>query len=319
MAEHDNAGFPLTYCLLSTATAIDQVKCTKVLSAWAKCLCDKYGAELKFIHVDKDMAEIGCSKMIWTAKINLCWWHLRRAVRTRLAKGKLSTTPYNLDRARAEYQFISADFIPPGTRTDIDDYEGGLPDDQSPASIVQQSSSINQPANPSQPPALAEISNSLKIKFRVPDIASAVGRVIRGVGFKLTLAPTKQASSDGDDDEVGCNSDKESDADGNGISLDDDDADDGKPGRHTFCPELYRNAIVNMMEKHYCAHPLIPGYSRPHAIGIKQWAVQSIYNFCVKHELPEVWVYLWENWYHKGRWELWARSGHEMIPVFDLY
>jgi len=277
MGEHDNAGFPLTYCLLSTATAVDQGKHTNTLSTWAKCLCDKYGIEPKFIHVDKDMAEIGCTKMIWTAKINLCWWHLRQAVRTQLAKAKLSTTPYNLDRAGAEYQFISTDFTPPGTQTDIDDYEGGLPDDQSPVSRVQEPSSINQPANPSQPPALAEISNSLKIKFQIPDIASAVGHVIRGVGFKLTLAPTKQASID--DDEEGGNSDKESDTDGNGISLGDDDDNDGKAGRHTFCPALYRDSIVNMMEKHYCTHPLIPGYARPHAIGIKQWAVQSMYNF----------------------------------------
>ena len=57
MGEHDNTGFPLTYCLLSTATAIDQGKHTKALSAWAKCLRDKYGIEPKFIHVDKDMAE----------------------------------------------------------------------------------------------------------------------------------------------------------------------------------------------------------------------------------------------------------------------
>ena len=141
-----------------------------------------------------------------------------------------------------------------------------------------------------------------------------MGHIICGVGFELTLVPTKQASSNGNDSEVGCNSDRESDADGNGISLD-DDADDGKPGHHTFCPELYHNAIVNMMEKHYRGHSLILGYSHPHAIGIKQWAVQSIYNFCVKHKFPEVWVYLWENWYHKGHWELWACSGHEMIPV----
>ena len=120
MGEHDNAGFPLTDCLLSMSTAIESIP-KRLL--WAKCLCDKYGIELKFIHIDKDMAEIGCSKMIWTTKINLCWWHLWWAVRTQLAKGKLPTTSYNLDWARAEYQFIGANFIPPGTCTDIDDYD----------------------------------------------------------------------------------------------------------------------------------------------------------------------------------------------------
>ncbi|KAI9439429.1 hypothetical protein F5148DRAFT_1278386 [Russula earlei] len=48
MAEHNNAGFPLSYCLISTAAAIDQGKRTNALAAWA----------------------------------NLCWWHLRRALAT---------------------------------------------------------------------------------------------------------------------------------------------------------------------------------------------------------------------------------------------
>ena len=76
MGEHDNAGFPLTYCLLFTATAVDQEKWMKALSAWAQCLQDKYGVNPVFIHTDKDMAEISCSRMAWNVKINLCWWHL---------------------------------------------------------------------------------------------------------------------------------------------------------------------------------------------------------------------------------------------------
>ena len=95
MGEFNNAGFPLSYCLLSTATAIDQRKRTKALAAWAQCVHDKYSLNSVFIHTDKDMAEIGCSRMVWDAKINLCWWHLRRAVRARLAKGKLSTSEDN--------------------------------------------------------------------------------------------------------------------------------------------------------------------------------------------------------------------------------
>src|SRR5258708_33513376 len=87
MGEYDNAGFSLSYCLLSTATAIDQRKRTKSLSAWATCLRDQYGVDAEFTHVDKDMAEIGTLKEVWQkSKISLCWWHLRRAVRTQLAK-----------------------------------------------------------------------------------------------------------------------------------------------------------------------------------------------------------------------------------------
>src|SRR6266446_10644601 len=120
MGEYDNAGFPLTYCLLSIVTAIDQGKRIKASTAWACCLRDKYSVKPVFIHTNKDMAEISCAKVVWDAKLNLCWWHLRRAVRMRLAKAKLSTTPYNIDRAMAEYAFISANFFPPGIRVDTE-------------------------------------------------------------------------------------------------------------------------------------------------------------------------------------------------------
>jgi hypothetical protein len=72
--------------------------------------------------------------------------------------------------------------------------------------------------------------------------------------------------------------------------------------------------IIKMVERHYCAHPLVSGYAPPEPIGIKLWAVQQMYNFCVKHELPEVWAYLWENWYRRGRWERWACCMHDLIP-----
>jgi hypothetical protein len=40
-----------------------------------------------------------------------------------------------------------------------------------------------------------------------------------------------------------------------------------------------------------------------------------MYDFCVKNELHEMWAYLWENWYQKGCWELWAHSAHDLILV----
>jgi hypothetical protein len=59
MGKYDNAGFPMTYCLLSTATAIDIGKRKKAIVAWSQCLRDKYGVNPVFIHSDKDMGEIG--------------------------------------------------------------------------------------------------------------------------------------------------------------------------------------------------------------------------------------------------------------------
>ena len=104
LGEYDNAGFPLAYCLLSTAESLEINKRTTALIAWATTLRDKYGVYPVFTHIDKDMAEISMLRSVWiNGKIQLCWWHLRKAVRERLAKGKLSTTPYDALQAQSEF------------------------------------------------------------------------------------------------------------------------------------------------------------------------------------------------------------------------
>ena len=354
MAEHDNAGFPLSYCLLSTATAIDLGKQTKALTARAKCLKDKYGVNPKFVHVDKDMAEIGMARVVWNAKISLCWWHLRRAVRTRLANGKLSTTPYNVARARAEFPFIDLNFKPKG-KADPKEFEGRAHanadnSEQASATTTTAASSstatlpqiprvtfvLPQSSNPTPKaaakPTLTNAMNTLRIRVPAQKISrvqpatsmepgkenrinlSALVKTNGGTRKKLTirlLPPQKRSPVEGitssapETADKGAQSDEES-----------EESEEEEPAkRRTFCPMIHRDTIVNMMEKHYCAHPLIPGYAPPSSEGIRHWAVRQMYNYCFKNELPEVWAYLWENWYREGRWELWARSTHPMIPI----
>jgi hypothetical protein len=128
LGEYDNSGFPPAYCLLSTAESLEIGKRTKALTAWATALRDKYGIYPVFVHVDKDMAEIGMSRFVWiNGKIQLCWWHLRKAARERLAKGKLSTTPYDARQAQSEFPFINITFTPKGGG-DATEYEGGARD-----------------------------------------------------------------------------------------------------------------------------------------------------------------------------------------------
>lgn len=68
--------------------------------------------------------------------------------------------------------------------------------------------------------------------------------------------------------------------------------------KHTFCPDEYQQPIINMLEHHYCTYLLIPCYSHPTPAGIQEW--EQMYNYCMEHDLQEVWAYLWENWYHSG-------------------
>jgi hypothetical protein len=81
-----------------------------------------------------------------------------------------------------------------------------------------------------------------------------------------------------------------------------------------FCPPDLQEAVIDLIEKHLCAHPLIPGYSAPDPLSIRCWAVKRIYEFCWDHDLRELWAYLWENWYRADRWGLWACSSHPEIP-----
>jgi hypothetical protein len=317
----------------------------KALSAWARCLRDKYAVNPMFTHVDKDMAEIGCSKEIWgDSKISLCWWHLRRAVRTRLTKVKLATTPYNVKRACAEFSFIDKEFIAPGTKVDVEDYEAGIPDNEELLPLV--SDDTNQTP-------LGETTNSLHIRIPprnqrpaqstrkegddittdsattksankettgvLKTLPSDMPQKIRAKNFTLRLLSTTQPRPETSTNSLHITipqTREDDDITSDSVNKDvSEEEDDGKQHRRTFCPSLYRVPIVDMMERHYCTHPMIPGYAEPNHVAIKKWAVQKMYKFCVMHELPEVWAYLWENWYRKGRWELWARSAHSQIPV----
>jgi len=65
MGEYDNAGFPMTYCLLLTPTAIDTGKQKKAIIAWSQCLHDKYRVNPVFIHSGKNMGEISTAQEVW--------------------------------------------------------------------------------------------------------------------------------------------------------------------------------------------------------------------------------------------------------------
>jgi hypothetical protein len=257
----------------------------KALTAWATILRDKYGLRPRFVHTDKDMAEIGMSRRVWlAAKHQLCWWHLREALKRRL-KGNLPTTAYNGPRAKRQHPFINPEFKPYG-RADPRDTEGGVPGEiqEQSATADDMITSFHHENNPhslririptlltpieAQEPITETDCNSKALMIRIP-APSTVHRI------------SAESSTENDLDEM-------------------------RNSRHTFCPTEHREDVINMMEQHLCAHPLIPGYSAPTPEAIKAWAVRQAYEFCAHHDLPNLWAYLWENWYREGRWELWAR------------
>ncbi|KAH9023946.1 hypothetical protein EDB85DRAFT_2075228 [Lactarius pseudohatsudake] len=240
--------FPLSYCLLTMTTSVEDQKRTRALEAWAVILHDKYGMFPKFVHTDKDMAEIGASRSVWPeAKHQL-------SIKRRI-KGNLPTSPYNAHRAARKHPFIDLAFKPYG-RADPNDYEGSVPGEIHEQEIQSKNTKI----------ALTS-GGPNSIKFRIPTLNRSTQH-LEGTGGSASGSLDKPTSS-----RLGLLED-----------LSDPD-EETVTGRRTFCPIEQSAAIVDMMERHF-----------------------STYQFCVFHDLPNLWAYLWENWYRHGRWELWARS-----------
>ena len=72
----------------------------------------------------------------------------------------------------------------------------------------------------------------------------------------------------------------------------------------TVCPVIHQNNILNLVERHFNLHPLIPfGPDESFLTAEEIWktAVREIYQFCHKHDYPELWNYLFFSWYTKNR------------------
>ena len=306
MTEHDNAGLPLSYCVLSTASSVDAGKRTKALTAWATCLRDIYGIIPVFTHVDKDMAEIGMLHDVWKPKIQIGWWHMNEAVEDQLKKNKLSTSPYNAQRAQTEFPFISTNFVPTG-KPDLMEHEGGggSHDHTGVVDTIQYES-----------PNAVTLRIPILLNLRKP-LTFQLTSVTGNAATPTTPTPQSTATTSGEGVKLtiklpaGKENRRSEILKSESMASQEADTD----GRRTFCPMQHRQPIIDMLECHYCAHPLIPGYSSPTPTGIREWAVKQMYNYCVEYNLREVWAYLWENWYCPGRWDLWACSSHPEIPV----
>lgn len=260
-----------------------------------------YAVIPSFTHVDKDLAEISALAAVWPkAKTQICLWHLQRAINDRLAKITLRTTPYDTAGARHEFGFISSSFRPIATADPKDDEEYGYKssDDYRPNrknKSKPKKRSLTQTIPPPLPPRLLSQVNPNALIIKIPNA---------GASRVPATQPPPVISPYTSDDE-----NKNTDTDGSDAEVEGD-----SHGSRKFCPVDLRESVTSLVTAHFCAHPSIPGYARPSDVGIRWWAVQEMYNFCVRNNLPELWAYMWGNWYRPERWKLWARSACAEIP-----
>lgn len=102
LAEIDGTGLPLAYCLLQVVKSPEAGNKSVRADLGAKlCVLTKFLERLKekidlrprFFAIDKDAAEIFAVKSVWPhTKVQLCYWHVKRAVNLKLCEAKKTKT-----------------------------------------------------------------------------------------------------------------------------------------------------------------------------------------------------------------------------------
>ena len=98
LAEVDGTGVPLAYCFLGVTPSADGVRradagaLTHILEQFLRRIRSA-GFSPTFFGMDKDASEIAAVKLVWPeATLQLCYWHVKRAVRTKLKDASVSKT-----------------------------------------------------------------------------------------------------------------------------------------------------------------------------------------------------------------------------------
>ncbi|PKC65982.1 hypothetical protein RhiirA1_513231 [Rhizophagus irregularis] len=85
----DGTGFPLSYLIISVGK---NRNITGILTQWMQALKERNMRNFPFILTDKDFSEINAAQTVWPeARLQLCVWHLRRAIKQRLSSNKIGT------------------------------------------------------------------------------------------------------------------------------------------------------------------------------------------------------------------------------------
>lgn len=84
-----------------------------------------------------------------------------------------------------------------------------------------------------------------------------------------------------------------------------------------ICLAKEQKVVLALIERHFNMHPLIlTDKNRLFLNPDEIWklSVREIYQYCIEHNNPCLWNYLYFSWYSKDRWNLWARSCKQSIP-----
>ena len=85
----NGTGFPLTYLFLENNERCEEEIRTAIIQKFLTKLRD-IGVQPEFLLSDKDFVQINAARFTWKEiKIQLCKWHIKRAVLARLSNNKM--------------------------------------------------------------------------------------------------------------------------------------------------------------------------------------------------------------------------------------
>ncbi|KAK4698903.1 hypothetical protein P7C70_g7366, partial [Phenoliferia sp. Uapishka_3] len=155
MLELEGVGYPVGYLLMSATEKLDEGEKTEALIMFFEAAKAAL-VNPRVLLTDKDLCEINAARRVFDAALQLCLWHVLKAVRTRLAKTN-APRPYNGKAAALVFPFIDPRFRPP-TATAHDAKSPCRPSNVKPATrepptgppiSAQEASSIQSPSPPS--------------------------------------------------------------------------------------------------------------------------------------------------------------------------
>jgi hypothetical protein len=93
MAIVDGTGFPLSYLFLATGR---NRPVTRTITEWFGALKTKRLGNIQTVYTDKDLAQINAARATWSnVNIQLCLWHVKRAVEQKLSSRASQQSRYN--------------------------------------------------------------------------------------------------------------------------------------------------------------------------------------------------------------------------------
>jgi hypothetical protein len=272
---------------------------------------------------DKDTVEINAFRtIIPNAKHQLCYWHAIRYLEERLKEDK-APAMYDPRKAHQIFDFIDPTFAPGVSSSWLEDgvhpSDAEVPNpretDSSPKNLVkfrikplQTSSNANRPSEEavltptvaSTPPVPS--STSIPPAVDIPSTPVASQSVDSASKSDKTCLPPLLILKHGE----------------KSIPVYPNPPAMKKADLPIFCPKEFQSTIVEMFRVHLHRHPEIPfndyAGTKQSAKDIHQSCTYEMYVFCFKHDLSQVWAYLWNRWYTPNQWRLWARSADPAIP-----